>query len=202
LSLLTILAIALALAMDAFAVALTAGIRLPAFGIFHTLRMAGAFGFFQFFMPVLGWLMGVKAQQYIEAYDHWLAFGLLGLVGGKMLKEAWENRGRNENECTYTDPTRGATLLMLGVATSLDAMAIGLSLALLNAPIWKPAIIIGLVCFCVTALGMHLGRLVCSVKWLSSLGNLGNKANCLGGVVLLAIGLGILKEHGVFHAFL
>lgn len=197
-SFVAILAIAVALAMDAFAVALTAGVRLQSVGLSPTLRLAGTFGFFQFLMPVTGGLLGVRAQQYIEAYDHWLAFALLLFVGGKMLWEAWQNRGKAEEECTFTDPTRGRTLLMLGVATSLDAMAVGLSMALLNVDVWMPAVIIGVVCFIITTIGLHLGRLIYSVKGLISLGNLGNKANVLGGLVLVAIGIGILREHGIF----
>ena len=186
--------------MDAFAVALTAGVRLQSVGVSRTLRMAGTFGIFQFLMPVAGWLLGVKAQRYIESYDHWLAFALLSFVGGKMLWEAWKNRGKTEEECTYTDPTTGRTLLMLGIATSLDAMAVGLSMALLDIDVWIPAAIIGVVCFAITTIGLHMGRLICTIKGFSSLGNLGNKANVLGGLVLVAIGLGILKEHGVFGA--
>ena len=199
-SFLAVLAIAVALAMDAFAVALTTGVRLQAVGAAQTFRMAGAFGLFQFAMPVVGWFLGAAAQQYIEAYDHWAAFGLLALVGGKMLKEAWENRGKATEECSWSDPTRGHTLLMLGIATSLDALAVGLSLAVLKVNIWLPACIIGGVCFAVTAIGMHLGRILCTLQSLGSIGNLGNKANALGGFVLVAIGVGILKEHGVFSA--
>ena len=197
-SLFTIFAMAVALAMDAFAVALTTGVRLQSIGAAQTWRMAGTFGFFQFTMPVVGWFLGIRAQQYIEAYDHWIAFGLLLFVGGKMLKEAWENRGKSEEECSYSDPTRGHTLLILGIATSLDALAVGLSMAMLQVDIWLPAVIIGAVCFAITAVGMHLGRALCAVRGIGSTGALGNKANMLGGLVLIAIGAGILKEHGVF----
>lgn len=198
-SITTIFALAVALAMDAFAVALTTGIRLQRVNAPQTFRMAGAFGFFQFLMPVLGWLAGVKAQRYIEAYDHWLAFVLLAFVGGKMLKEAWDNRGKDETECAWSDPTGAGSLLLLGIATSLDALAVGLSMALLKVEVLLPALIIGGVCFCITATGMHMGRLVCAMgkKGLGArLGNMSNKANALGGLVLLAIGVGILKEHG------
>ena len=189
---------AVALAMDAFAVALSTGVRLQIVGAAQTFRMAGAFGLFQFIMPVAGWFLGTGAQKYIEAYDHWIAFVLLAFVGGKMLKEAWDNRGKEAEECNWSDPTRGHTLLMLGIATSLDALAVGLSMALLRVDVWLPACVIGAVCFAITAIGMHLGRALCMVQSFSAIGNLGNKANALGGLVLLAIGAGILKEHGVF----
>lgn len=193
LNFLTVFVIAVALAMDALAVSLTAGIRLRHVDTGHTLRMAGTFGGFQFLMPVIGWSLGAGAQKYIEAYDHWLAFALLAFVGGRMLKEAWENRGKRAEECRYDDPTRGGSLWMLGIATSLDALAVGLSLALLNVDIWFPAVIIGVVCFCVTACGLHLGKLICRIP---SLSGLSNTANALGGLILIAIGLKILQEHG------
>lgn len=185
--------------MDAFAVSLATGVQLRAVSMAQTLRMGGTFGGFQLLMPVAGWLLGVRAQHAIEVYDHWLAFALLAFVGGKML---WESLGRsadNTEACAapekFSDPTRGATLLLLGVATSLDALAVGFSFALLRVSIWMPALIIGLVCFGFTTLGLHLGRLACTAPGLSSLGG---KANILGAVVLLAIGLNILHEHGVF----
>jgi putative Mn2+ efflux pump MntP len=195
LSLAEILILAVALAMDAFAVSLTTGIQLRFVSPRQTLRMAGIFGFFQFAMPLAGWLLGIRAQKYIEAWDHWLAFALLGYVGGKMLWEAWRNRGKPPEACFLTDPTTGKTLLLLGLATSLDALAVGLSLALLNIEVWTPALIIGVVCFLLSAVGMQLGRVICAIP---RLGSLGNKANAVGGLILIGIGLRILYEHGVF----
>lgn len=190
-----LLAIAVALAMDAFAVALTSGIRLRCVSVAQTVRMAGTFGGFQFAMPLAGWLLGVGAKQYIENYDHWLAFALLGFVGGKMLWEAWSHRGKADEDCCCADPTIGGSIIMLGIATSIDALAVGLSLALLGINVLYPALVIGVVCFAITAAGMHLGRLVCTLPFL---GNLGNKANVFGGLVLIGIGVSILAEHGVF----
>lgn len=182
--------------MDAFAVSLTTGIRLRCVSLAQTVRMAGFFGFFQFLMPVLGWLLGYRAQKYIENYDHWLAFALLAFVGGKMLKEAWDNRGKSAYACKLEcDPTTGSNIWLLAVATSLDALAVGLSLALLDIDVWTPSAVIGVVCFLLSAIGMHLGRVVCRIPGLDSLGN---KANAFGGLVLLAIGLKLLHEHGVF----
>ncbi len=192
-TLLAIFVMAVALAMDAFAVAVTTGIRLQCLNVAQVGRMAGVFGFFQFIMPVTGWFLGLSVQKHIEDYDHWLAFGLLSFVGLRMLKEAWDNRNKPEDECcTCADPTTGGTLLLLGIATSIDALAVGLSMALIKTDIWLPAVIIGAVCFCITAIGMHLGRWVCRA------GSLGDKANALGGLVLVTIGLGILHDHGVF----
>lgn len=180
-----ILAIAVALAMDAFAVAVATGLKLRC-SLAQTVRMAGAFGVFQFIMPVAGWALGLTVRSYIEAFDHWVAFVLLAFVGGKMLYEAWNGGGER------SDPTRGATLVLLAVATSIDALAVGISMALLNVDIWHPAAIIGLVCFAITAAGMHLGRLA-----VREGGALSARANVLGGLVLIGIGLKILCEHGV-----
>ena len=190
----TLLALALALAMDAFAVSVTAGMQLRCISVGQTARMAGAFGFFQFAMPVAGWFLGVGVQSHIEAYDHWIAFALLAFIGGRMLKESWDKRHQDiEEECSLCpDPTRGAPLLLLAVATSIDALAVGLSMAILGQEVLFPAVVIGLVCLVLTACGIHLGRVMCSLA-----GNWGNRANILGGLVLIGIGVNILHEHGV-----
>jgi putative Mn2+ efflux pump MntP len=191
----TIFGIALALAMDAFAVSLATGIRLPKAGASQVMRMAAVFGGFQFLMPVGGWLLGVKTHEFIAQYDHWAAFALLALAGGHMLKEAWDNRHAQQGAPIRFDPTQGLPLLILGLATSLDALAVGISLALLGAGIWLAAAIIGIVCFIMTVLALRLGKLICR---LSGLANPGHKAGALGGAVLLSIGFRILYEHGVF----
>jgi putative Mn2+ efflux pump MntP len=184
-----ILALAVALAMDAFAVAVATGLKLRC-SFAQTARMAGAFGAFQFLMPVAGWFLGLTVRSYIEAFDHWVAFVLLAFVGGKMLYGAWKG---GDDECA--DPTKGATLALLALATSIDALAVGISLAMLKADIWGPAAVIGLVCFCITAAGMRVGRIVAREG-----GGLAARANVLGGLVLMGIGFKILLEHGVFGA--
>ena len=186
-SLFGLLGIAVALAMDAFAVALATGVSLPRVTGRHTFRLAWHFGLFQALMPVLGWLGGMTVQSYIESYDHWLAFGLLGFVGGRMLVESLSHHEKDEKT---TDPTRGLTLAILSVATSIDALAVGLSLAMLKISIWRPALVIGLVAAAFTAAGLHLGRL------LGRTSRLGAYAEFIGGLVLLGIGLNILREHG------
>ncbi|MBE1236744.1 manganese efflux pump [Phaeovibrio sulfidiphilus] len=187
-----ILILALALAMDAFAVALVTGLRMRC-NAAQTLRMALAFGGFQALMPLAGWFLGLTVRSHIEAFDHWIAFGLLGFVGFRMLKEAWE--GHPPEDCS--DPTRGMTLLMLAIATSLDALAVGGSLSLLNIDILTPALVIGAVCFAMTAIGLHLGRLVVRAST-----RLDRWANALGGLVLIGIGVRILFEHGVFDTII
>lgn len=184
----TLFAIAVALAMDAFAVALATGICLGRARPVQTLRMAAAFGLFQGLMPVAGWVLGLTVRQYIETYDHWTAFAMLALVGGKML---WEGLSGNADDpgCEPKDPTRGGQLLLLAVATSIDALAVGLSFAVLGEPIALPALVIGAVCFALTALGVKIGCLARRVSAIS------RYAELLGGLVLIGIGLKILAEH-------
>lgn len=190
---LTLMMLAVALAMDAFAVAVTSGVQLRCITTAQTFRMAGTFGFFQFAMPVAGWFLGASVEKYIHSYDHWIAFALLCIVGARMLKEAWDNR----NTCSVceadSDPTQGTSLVFLGIATSIDALAVGLSFAILGQGVWFPAAVIGVVCFVITAAGLHLGQAVCSLA-----GNWTNRANAVGGLVLIAIGANILHDHGVF----
>ncbi len=192
---LTVFGIAVALAMDAFAVSLTTGVCSVKVTGGMTMRMASTFGGFQFLMPVIGWMLGVSARSYIESYDHWLAFALLALVGGHMLKEAWDSRGESAEACECRDYTSWKALVLLGVATSLDALAVGLSLAVLRVDVWIPSVIIGLVCFVLSAVGLHMGGFI---RRLPKLGDLGGKANAFGGLVLIVIGFKILQEHGVF----
>ena len=181
--LLTLLGLAVALAMDAFAVALGAGLVLQPLTARHVFRLAFHFGLFQAVMPILGWGAGAAVQRYIERWDHWVAFGLLAFIGGRMIHEALRPR----EERLPSDPTRGLSLVVLSIATSIDALAVGLSLAMLGVRIWVPAIVIGLVCATLTAVAMLLGGRL-AAGW-------GRRVEILGGVVLLAIGLKVLLEH-------
>lgn len=195
--------LALALAMDALAVAVATGMQLHCGGRGymtprHVFRLAFHFGLFQAFMPVLGWLAGLSVRGVIEQWDHWVAFALLAFVGVKMIREALCAK---DDEKRTSDPTRGASLVLLSVATSIDALAVGLSFALLDLSIWKPAAVIGAVCCCVTACGMLLGSRAMSAN-IPGLRRLGHRAGLAGGIVLVLIGLRILWEHGVFaHIF-
>jgi manganese efflux pump family protein len=189
LTLINIIAIAVALAMDAFAVAIAAGIKLGRISYRQNFRLAWHFGFFQAAMPVIGWAAGLTIRDAIARYDHWVAFALLLFVAQGMLRDAFRTEADNGPP---KDPTRGMTMVMLSLATSLDALAVGLSLSLINVSIWAPAVIIGLVAAVFTTLGMHLG------KRLSRATQVRRYADAIGGLVLLAIGLNILREHGVF----
>lgn len=181
---LTLFGIAVALAMDAFAVALAAGLTLPRLTGRHLFRFGFHFGLFQALMPVLGWLAGSGLRRFIEAYDHWLAFALLAGVGGKMLWDAWVGQ---DEERRAKDPTRGMSLVMLSLATSIDALAIGLSLAVLGVNIWLPALVIGLTAGLLTLVGMLLGRRI-AASW-------GQRVEVAGGLLLFLIGVRILVEH-------
>lgn len=180
---LTIFGIALALAMDAFAVALAAGAVINPITGRHLFRLGFHFGLFQALMPIAGWMLGMTVQKWISSYDHWIAFGLLAFVGGRMIKEAFEE---DEDE-EASDPTKGLTMVMLSVATSIDALAVGLSLAMLGISVWVPSGVIGVVAGVLTVTGMLLGRRLGD--------NWGKRVEVCGGAVLCLIGLKILLEH-------
>ena len=180
-----ILAIALALAMDAFAVAVGVSLSLKKIEGGQIFRLSFHFGFFQLMMPIVGWLAGRSLLKYIQAYDHWVAFGLLSIIGIKMIYDSLTHQ--EEKKYSRSDPTRGLSLVVLSVATSIDALAVGLSLAAIQVAIIYPALVIGLVAFLVTVVGLKIG------PWLKLI--VGKGAEFLGGLILILIGLKILLEH-------
>lgn len=186
------LAIAVALAMDAFAVSIATGVALKSVSARQTFRLAWHFGLFQAMMPVIGWSAGLTIRSRIEAYDHWIAFALLVFVAQGMLRSAFK---ADHGETAAKDPTRGMTMVMLSVATSIDALAVGLSLSMINVSIWTPALVIGLVAGTFTTAGMHLGKAIGRLPQLS------RWAELTGGIVLLGIGVNILREHGALSFF-
>jgi len=181
---LTLIGIAVGLAMDAFAVSIGAGLTLKTVDARQTLRLAWHFGLFQALMPIIGWLAGLSVERWIAPVDHWIAFGLLAVIGGKMIHEALKD---DDEETRRGDPTKGWSLVLLSVATSIDALAVGLSLALLDVSIWWPAVVIGLVAGAFTTVGMQLGKRFGAL--------LGRRMESVGGIVLIAIGVKILVEH-------
>lgn len=177
--------IALGLAMDAFAVSLGAGTTRFVSGPRPVFRLSFHFGLFQALMPVLGWLAGTSVASYIAGFDHWIAFALLAFVGFRLVRSGLD---RN-SECHETDPSRGATLIMLAVATSIDAFAIGLSLAMLRVSILYPAVVIGLVAAALSLVGIFAGhRLGCVF---------GKRMEFVGGVILVGIGLRVVLSHTI-----
>ncbi len=187
-----ILAIAVALAMDAFAVSIATGVNLKNVNSRQMFRLSWHFGLFQALMPIIGWSAGLSIRSHIEHYDHWIAFGLLAFVGAHMIKEAFQD---GKAEKPIKDYTKGMTLVMLSVATSIDALAVGFSLSLLKISIWMPALIIGIVAGTFTLIGMRIGERIGAANRLSLY------AETIGGVVLIGIGLNILHEHGALSAF-
>ena len=185
-NLLDIILLAIALAMDCFTVSIVSGvIKKLSSGI---LRMAFLFGFFQAMMPLLGWLGISYFQTYMEAYDHWIAFLMLAFIGGKMIKESF---GPEEEQ--HFDPSRLHTQLLLAIATSIDALAIGISFACTGftelSQLTMPLLIIGIVSFLFSIIGYHLGR-----RFGKSITRR-MKPELLGGVILVLIGVKILVTH-------
>ncbi|UCE42517.1 MAG: manganese efflux pump [Candidatus Aminicenantes bacterium] len=184
-SLFLVIPVALALAMDAFAVSIGLSALPGGLKNRQSLRLAVFFGLFQFLMPLVGWVVGQEVLHYLRDVDHWVAFGLLFIVGGKMVVESFRNQDMKKKGSG--DPTMGVTLILLSVATSIDALAVGLSFAAIQQEILYPSLIIGLVAFVMTFIGTKLGPLVGTVA--------GKRAELLGGIVLILIGVKILVEH-------
>lgn len=180
----TTLLIAVGLAMDALTVSICGGLVLKEARLKHALRMGLFFGGFQAGMPVLGWLAGRGLAGFIEAADHWIAFGLLAAIGGKMIHDAL-----GKTHATM-DPSRIGVLLMLSIATSIDALAVGVTFALLGGPILAPALTIGAVTFLLSVAGVLSGH---------RLGHgFESKVGVAGGLILIGIGVKILVEHTCF----
>ncbi len=172
------------LAMDAFSVSVSDGMLLGKIKLKNAAKIALFFGFFQFLMPVLGYLAGTTFSGIIEAYDHWVAFALLGIIGGKMIFEAFSEK---DEDTPKANPLGFKTLLILAVATSIDALAVGITFATINTPVLISSAIIGIVTFFISLSGVYLG---------SKCGDIfGNKAEIAGGVILILIGAKILIEH-------
>ena len=178
----TLLLLALALAMDSVAVSIAIGSKYRNLRLSKSLMAAGVFGFFQGVMPLAGYLIGVGFAEYVQAFDHWIAFILLSALGAKMLYEAYKDEFDEE----VTDlGTR--TLISLGIATSIDAMAVGVTFAFLQTDIWTAAGIIGAVTFLLCVGAVYVGKKLGSF--------LESKAEILGGLILIALGFKILLEH-------
>jgi putative Mn2+ efflux pump MntP len=150
------------------------------------MRLATFFGLFQFMMPLIGWYAGQNIlARYIEPFDHWVAFGLLLVIGAKMIYESFKSGKKIKD--IKADPTKGLSLFLLSVATSIDALAVGLSLAALQVAILYPACIIGVVAFFMTVLGAKIGPFFGRL--------IGKRAEFLGGLILILIGVKTLLDH-------
>lgn len=175
--------IAIGVSMDAFAVSISKGLSVRRLRPTHMLSAAAWFGGFQALMPLLGYFIGITFADLVADVDHWIAFGLLGIIGGKMIKEACEKDDDTERNPDFSFKT----MLLLAIATSIDALAVGVSFAFLKVDIWTSVLIIGLMTGAFSALGMQLGHIFgCRFK---------SKAEFAGGLILVGIGIKILLEH-------
>ncbi len=182
---------ALSLAMDAFAVSVTNGVAVADFKKRYAVKMGLYFGVFQFVMPLVGYALGSGLRSYIEAFDHWIAFGLLALIGGSMIREALVGGEEYGGKKTAAEALNARVLAVQAVATSIDALAVGISFSLLpGVNMWLSCSIIGLVAFALSFAGGIMGRGIG--------GFLKDKAELAGGAVLIGIGLKILIEHLFF----
>ncbi len=177
--------IGVGLSMDAFAVAVCKGLCMKKVDRNQALIIGLFFGGFQALMPFIGWILGTQFEQYITSVDHWIAFLLLGFIGSKMIKEAL----RGEDEAGFTDGAKPdlKELLILAIATSIDALAVGLTFAFLKYPIMESVAIIGILTFFIAVAGVYIGNVFGS-KYKK-------KAELAGGLILVLIGIKILIEH-------
>lgn len=180
-NLILIFSVAIGLAMDAFAVSIASGAGYKELHIRHTVRIAFFFGAFQAIMPLIGYLAGQASMQYITNYDHWISFAILTFIGGKMAYESFQLEKATKN------PAKIEILLVLAIATSIDALAVGFTLSLIKVPVLIAVAIIGVITFILSLIGIYLGKKV---------GHLfENKIELIGGIILICIGLKILLQH-------
>ena len=177
-----IMIIAIGVSMDAFAVSICKGLSVRRLEWRYIGSVALWFGGFQALMPLVGYLLGVSFADFVSDVDHWIAFVLLGIIGGKMIKESFENES-----CDVSADFSCRSMLPMAIATSIDALAIGVSFAFLGVSIWVPVILIGVTTGLFSAAGVYIGnRFGCRYK---------SKAEFTGGLVLCLIGVKILLEH-------
>ena len=181
-----LLLIAVGVSMDAFAVSICKGLSVRRLRPIHSLSAALWFGGFQALMPLIGYFIGVSFADMVTEFDHWISFVLLAVIGGKMVKEAFD-----KDACEMEPDFSFRTMLVMAVATSIDALAVGVSFAFLKVDIWVAVLLIGLVTGAFSAIGVTVGNMFgCRFK---------SKAELVGGVILVAIGLKILLEHTLFQ---
>ena len=181
-SLFTILTLSVGLAMDAFAVSICKGLAMKSMSWKKAIIIGGYFGFFQGLMPLIGYLLGSTFKDYITSVDHWIAFGLLLLIGFSMIKEALSKEEENVN-----DSVSFRVMIVLAIATSIDALAIGVTFALVDAPLLLAILSIGIITFFLSILGVKIGN-VFGIRYKA-------KAELAGGIVLILLGFKILLEH-------
>ena len=179
---LEILLISIGLAMDAFAVSICKGLSLKTMSWKKAIIVGLYFGFFQALMPLIGYFLGATFESVVTKVDHWIAFILLGIIGINMLKEAFGNDEENQN-----DKVDFKTMIMLAIATSIDALAVGITFAFLKTNLMLSVSIIGIITFVICLLGVQIGNKF-GAKY-------GSKAEFIGGLILILMGIKILFEH-------
>jgi len=172
--------------MDAFAVSISSGAAIKKMHIKYAIQIGLLFGFFQAIMPVIGWNIGRIATNYIKNIDYWIVFTLLTFIGCKMIYEAFQPN----NNCTKKNPHNIYILLTLAIATSIDALAVGISFSFLNIQILTPILIIGIITFIFSFAGIYIGHKMCCL--------FEDKFEIFGGIILIGIGFKILLEHTIF----
>lgn len=177
------LLIALALALDAFAVSIAAGAYYVKASNHQRFRLSFHFGLFQFIMPIIGWFLGIEVVELINEFDHWIAMVILAIIGIKMIYDGLDN----SDNVIKKDISKGWSLILLSIATSIDALAVGFSIGIIKETIIVPSIMIGIVAALMTLLGIWIGEKL-SFKY-------GKRISILGGLILIIIGLKILNEH-------
>jgi putative Mn2+ efflux pump MntP len=182
-NIITILLIAVGLSFDTFAVSVSSGLTIRHIRFLQAVKIAFTLAVFQSLMPLIGWFLGNQVSGYIANYDHWVAFGLLSVLGLKMAYESLKKDKENSN----FNPLNLLVLLGMAVATSIDALVIGVSFALVEINIYWSILVIGVVTFLVSMVGMLFGKKVG--------GKLGKQMEIIGGLILIGIGIKILMEH-------
>lgn len=181
----TLIIIAVGLAMDAFAVSIGKGLSVRCIEPRHTISVGLWFGGFQALMPLVGYYLGVSFASFVQSIDHWIAFALLGVIGVNMIREA---SSKDECECHNSNADFSSRkMLLLAIATSIDALAVGVSFAFLGVNIWRAVMLIGVITMILSMIGLRIGNVFgCRYK---------SKAELFGGCVLLLMGCKILIEH-------
>jgi putative Mn2+ efflux pump MntP len=182
--LVTLIFIAIGLSVDSFAVSVSCGLMMCEITFWKATRIAFSLAFFQALMPLIGWYLGSTVQSLVRGFDHWLAFGLLTIIGGRMILESFKNDTEKKQKMTPLDPKM---LIMMSLATSIDAFIVGISFAFINVKLFLTTFIIGFTTFFFSMLGILFGKKT-GIKF-------GKKMEILGGIILFLIGLKILFEH-------
>ena len=185
----TIIMTAISLSMDAFAISISSGMCIKKVDLAKALKFGLFFGFFQFVMPIFGFMLAFSFEKYIKAFDHWVAFILLGLIGAKMIYESF--KGEDGEVQTEESVTGTKNLLIMSIATSIDAMAVGISFVALQVNVLSASLAIGVITCIISTVGVIIGKKV---------GGLFKKgAEVFGGIILVAIGVKILLEHTIWE---